>query len=545
MYLPTFMIGAYMPSMAQEQLGKAQEQLAVVDGRNFAWHMRGVFSAHGGELATASIGTAARHPFATVIESQQHVLTDGFVHRIEPDGTLVQVFAFTADFVHDKYDLDAYPWTSAYVGTRHWFCHPKFGLIYYDEFTKVWGRHREDCWNGPAFAIAHADNRLVVLLEDVVVWSRFDRGDWYGLPDDQDPTNDWRSGSGAQSLALIKYGQPYSIMPYNNGWLTFTSMGIMLSTPNYDQTQDPSGDRIVVGALVYQHKPANFDDMAVGPAAICHVDESIVIWLSKSGFQQFAPTQGGGFGAVQAWQPQMGQFYYEILLQSEEMGWPIDSFKLSYARECGWLFVSSRTSPFLPYYDRAHCYQVNMDRWGCFDHDHLGFGWSMRQGQHVEGQEWRPGFYGYFTPLRRLVSVDHKTGNPSSFIRFNPVRLQLPNEDLPPTTVISVEMLRIGMSRPGGTPQYPAGLASSWRQQEEEILPASNFDVFVRGGDDAETQNADEGEYAFIVSRDRQSATYSCHVTGVTHSVVISALSADKYFDLRHIEIGFFWAGIK
>lgn len=545
MYVPTFAIGTYMPSLAHEQIGKAQDQLAVADGRNFAWTPRGVFSAHGGVVVTAPVGAASIHPHAVVIKDIQHVITDGKVHRIEPDLTLTEVFSFTADWDHPVYDLSAYPWTQAYVGTRHWFCQPRFGLIYYDEFEDRWGRHREDCWIGPAFAITHADNRLVVLLEDALVWSRFDQGHLYNLPDSEDYIDDWRSGSGAQSLALARYGQPYSVMPYNNGWITFTSMGILVSTPNFDQLQDPSGDRITVGAVVYQHKLVNADDMPVGPTAICHVDEAAVIWLSRRGFQQFAPTQGGGFGAVQDWQPAMGQFYAEILLQNEEAGWPIDSFNLTYARECGWLFVSSRTEPALPFYDRAHCYQLDLDRWGSFDHEHLAFGWSTRQGQHRAGQEWRPGFYGYFTPARRLISVNHKSGNPASFVRFSPVRLQLPQEDVPPSTVISVQSIRVGCAGPGGALTTPAHLSSSWRQEQETTQRISSFDVFISAGDDAETQNVDEGEYAQLVSRDRQSALYSCHATGIAHSLVISALRADQHFDLRHIEIGFFWAGIK
>lgn len=566
MFSQTFMIGSYMPSLADEQSGKAQEQMAVVDGRNFAWHMNGVFSAHGSHFITAALPTISAHPHIAIIQNRQYALTTAGVYSYADTGAPVLALALPPYAGETDYDLGAYGWSEAYVGTRHWFAHPAVeALVYYDVHDDEWGTYRDDCWSGPIFGITQADNRLVVLLQDAVIWSRFDDGASFGCGDFPAPLDppppgsppeevaawqkrwheaDWRCGSGAQSLALIKYGQPYAVVPYNNAWLTFTSMGIMLSQPSYDQLPDPNDSRIMVGAIVYKHEEVSFENIPVGPTAITHVDEAQVIWLAPSGFQSFQPAQGGAFGTIEPWQAEMGRFYAETLMV-DDVGRLLDEYCLHYVPERKWLFVSSKSDPGLPHYDRAHVYQLVLDRWGSFDYQHIALGASTGAARERAQQEVQRLGYVYMSPTGRLRLVDHQ-GPVNSFVRFSPMRLQMPQEEaLPPSTVSSVQEIRIGMSGPG-TPFRPtSALLSSWRREREENDRATVCKVLISSGDDAETRNVDEGEYAWLVSRDRQSAIYSCHSTGIAHSVLVTALAEDEFFHIRHLELGFFWAGVK
>lgn len=567
MFSQTFMLGAYSPGLAQEQSGKMQDQMSIVDGRNFAWKLAGVFSAHSGRTISHVFPGVMRHPHITLVNDQQHVLTGSGVYYYDETGTPTRVLSFALSLAPSEHDLGAYQWSEAYVGTRLWFSHPQVeALIFYDYFEDAWGTYRNPCWTGPIYGITHADNRLVVLLRDAVVWSRFDQGNLFGCDDFPSPLNpppagsspeivaawqkqweeaDWRCGSGAQSLALIRYGQPYAVMPYLNGWLTFTSAGTMFSRPTVDQTQDPDWQRLTFGALVFNHEEASFENMPVGPTAITHVDEKQVIWLSTTGLWQFAGTQGGGLGAVQLWQPEMGRYYAETVMYGWSEDQPLDSYMLSAPRHTGFLFVSSRSNTANLAYDRAHTYQLGLDRWGSFDHNHMAFGSELGARQKQAEQAMRSDAYAYMTHTFRIHLVDHMAGDPNSWVRLSPLRLQLPNEDLPPSTVSSVQEIRLGHSGPGYETAWPAHLVSSWRREQEATDRATRCKIIINSGDDAETKTVDEGEYAWLVSADRQSSLYACHTTGIAHSLVITALDAGEYFNIRHVELGFFWAGVK
>lgn len=545
MFAQTFQIGDYVPAFGSEQVGKALEQSAIVDGRNFAWTLNGVFSAHAGYRQGYALAMPMRHPHMVTIANRQYVLSATGVWRYDEIGDPERMLTLNANVTHAIYDLDQYQWTQAYVGTRWWFAHPRHNaLIYYDQHDNVWGTFRDTCWDGPIYAVTHADNRLVVLLEDVVVWSRFDRGELFGCADE----SDWRCGSGAQSLALIRYGQPYAVMPYNNGWITFTSMGMMVSAPTQQQVRDPDLEGILVGPVVYHHDEASWEAPPVGPAAIAHVDEAIVVWLSARGLHQFKPQQGGGFGGVEPFQPEMGQFYAEQLIPAAmRENAPLDHFALNYVPSPGWLFLSSRSDFGLPYYDRAHVFQFLLEKWGSFDRGHLTFGDAgPAEGAGDRALQQLADFgYSYLDQAARLIVVDHTTGNPDSFVRFSPVRLQLPQEDLPPATMISVQQVRLGLG-PGPTiPRVPFALQSSWEREAYITARTTNCRVLLSGGWDDRTQNDDEGEYAQLVDRSALSAIYACHVTGITHTLVLTALDEDQHFHIRHVELGFFWAGVK
>ena len=206
--------------------------------------------------------------------------------------------------------------------------------------------------------------------------------------------------------------------------------------------------------------------------------------------------------------------------------------------------LSSRSEAEVIGYDRAHVYQLVLDRWGSFDHGHLAFGEATEARGKTASQQGQALNTLFITETMRVAEVTHGYG-PNSWVRFSPMRFQMPNEDLPPTTMSSVQQVRLGHSGPQTPARWPAHLSSSWRVEQHATIPRTVCKVLVSSGDDAETQNVDEGEYGWLVSTDRQSSVYSLHCTGVTHSLIVTALGDDEYFNIRHIELGFFWAGVK
>lgn len=538
MFTQTYVIGPYNPVLEPEQrVEAARKMLGVQDGYNFAWRAGSVFAAHSYEVKTAvAPNTADRHSGDFIINNKQvFCFQDGIYEFVA--GMYVPLYGFNLPQVFPKYDLQDYKWTYAYVGTTHYFSHPAVShIIWYDEKDDNWGEFRDPCWTGPVFGITHADNRHVVLLQDVVTWSEFDRGLLF--------TNDWYCGSGAQSLALIRYGQPYGVWPYRNSWLTLTSKGIMYSEAQYQGGPNPAHDDQIggTGMVTYHHEEVSFDDLPLGPSAIEHIDEKSVVWLGRKGFHQFAPVQGGGTGAVQPWQTEMGLFYSERVIprRIEDNTRRLDNFALNYARDIGWLFVSSRREgATYNHYDRAHVHQFDLDRWGSFNHDHIHFGF----GRHEEAAK-NP-HYGFIDSALRYCIVDHTPREYTSWVKCTPHRFVAPNEDVSPNMLSSVQSLRVGVSKPAWEQTYKADLASSWFEDKQIHENIGRFDVIVAAGNDSNVAAGDESEYAYMVHRDDQIASYSCHTTGSDHTIFFIARGFEYHFDISHIEVGFFYSGVK
>lgn len=538
MEVQTYQIGPYMPAFSPEQQLKAgQDTLAVQDGENFIWNARGVQSAFGERDRCTGAPPPGRHPSAQWIDNEvYHFMLDG-VYQCSPAGGWELVFPYERTCAHPVYDHTIYKWTYAYVGTRHWFSHPQVPyLVYYDQHDDEWGSYRDDCWNGCIYGITHADNRLVVLLEDTVVWSEFDYGDLTKC--------DWFTGAGAQSLALIRYGQPYTVMPYNNGWLTFTSMGVMLTTPERGQTLDPDGSRVMVGGIIFHHEEATFDHVALGPACIEHMDEKVVVWMTPQGFTQFSVTQGGGFGAVQPFEPEMSRFYAETVIPQTQRGRPLkDVFSLEFLRDPNWLMLSSRRGD-EEGYTRAHVFQRGLGRWGTFTGEHLAWGWG-RLNDEVALQRNDHRHLGYYMPSGTYVMLDAQQPAEKCWVKFAPFVLSAPDGQLQGQLVSSVQEVRLGAGPESWQTDWKGQLHSPWAQDEDDEYAPGFFDVLVSASDGAGTRLSDEEEYAQLRQRDRNVATYTVHATGVAHNIIVTALRPDQHFDLRHIEVGYFFAGYK
>ena len=539
MYTQSFALAGYLPNFTAEQAGKAKDQMTVTDGKNFAWTSRGVFSAYSNYLVgKPSDATLMRHPGMFIAKQKVHLFYRNGVWLVEDNGSFTQVFSFANAPAFNNpagYALDAYKWTTCFVGTCRWFCHPLVGLVYYDEYSDEWGFFRDDCWGGPVFGCCEASNRLVVLLSDVVAWSMVDRGNQFVV-------DEWRCGSGAQSLALIEYGQPFTVMPYNGGWLTFTSAGTLTSAPDESMVANPDMNGVAPMALVYAHRALSQEDILIGPCAATHLDERAVVWLTQKGFRSFAAASGGGFGSVDTWQAPMSAFYAEHVLPNAR-GMDLDQFCLEVARDCGWLFVSSRgQDEQVLGYSRAHVFQPEIEKWGCFDYPHLTVGRARRSTIQPD--------LGFMDAAGRFKDVDHSLhGIGNSWVKFSPVRLQIPNDQsLPPGTMTATQDFKIGVGMPNWSPEPGLQLASAWANLEVKQftpLPATHAQFFVYSGFDAETPNNDMQQWLHEVSRHHSVLYAVATSTGVLHTMGALADAVGEFFHITSIEIGYTYAGVK
>lgn len=533
MFTQTFQIGAYIPALAAEQAGKVNDQLAVVDGENFIWNLRGVQSSFGVAETVESQVITGRHPGCFNIANERiFCMGDGLYKLV--NGALVLQIGQAATQAHPTYDLAGYKWSYAYVGTRHWFCHPTFPqLFYYDEFDDVWGLFRDDCWDGPVYSITQADNSLIVLLEDVVVWSKFDEGNVFNC--------ETYCESGAQSLARVRYGQPFAVMPYNGAWLTFTSMGIMLSRATGEQAQHPDMRSLIIGPARFNHSDVSHELMPYGPTAICHIDTRSVIWLAPQGFYSFSPAQGGGFGSIGPYAPEMSIFYKETLVPyAADASSLLDEFQLDYVDEVRWLAVSSRVGEQM-HYGRAHIYQPEKDRWGSFNHGHLLILPRARDDE-IAGQQRSRRHVATIGPLGALTTYDKQASAARSWIKFSPSRLQAPQE-LNHRAVHSVQGVRFGCAETPWFSLGPRGLQSDWRMDLATEVHPSVFKTALLAGDGPTQLIVDEAEYLTPFRRTTNTAHFTCHVTGGALSLYVLALEPDEHFDIRHVEMDFFFAG--
>ena len=533
-FTQTFQIGDYYPALVEEQSGKVKDQLAVVDGENFLWNLRGVQSGYGVLAGPRPFAVPpGRHPAQMLVRNKRVFCLAGGLYRFD-GAAFVPHIVQTASMGHSVYDLQQYKWSYAYVGTRHWFCHPTFpSLFYYDEFDDEWGLFRDPCWDGPVFSICEADNSLIVLLQDVLVWSKFDEGDKWERKVYCD--------TGAQSTALMKYGQPFAVMPYNKAWLTFTSTGILLSSPTTDQAQHPDMRSIIVGPARFNHRVVTTEQLAYGPAAIVHQDGKAVYWLAEQGFRQFTPTSGGGFGAVQPVAAEMGRFYFETLIPQEnrQAFTTLDAFALEWLPRAQALFVSSGHNG--ADYTRAHVWQIELDKWGAYNYPHSGLAdWHEDVEITLQKRE-----FGHVAALRTagLVHHDHQSPRGSSWIKLSPVRLQVPQE-LPARTVTSVQEVRLGTKEPPWVAAGFAGLQSPWRMKRTDEVHPTQARVLLHGGDGAVEVTGDEIEYLTPFRRTSTVSHYTCHVTGVALTLYVIALANDEHFDIRHVEMTYFYAGV-
>lgn len=529
MFRATYNIENFFPVFQAEQHGGNESQVRVLEGQNFAWHTNGVFSAYAHELCATAPGTdgTTRHPGSFNIARNQYSFFNSGVYT-KVAGVQVPVFPCPRDDIN--IDREKYKWTYAYVGTAHYFSHPEWSeILYYDQHDDTWGKFRPACWNGPIYGITHAENRLIVMLTDTVGWSSFDQGQlgW----DCASPC-----GSGYQSLALIRYGCPLTVMPYQTGWLSFTDKGVMISMPTTDLVPDPEGDGVLAGPVMYRHEELTFDNLAIGPTAVEHINEKDVIWLCDRGYWHM-----DGLNAV-PWQPEWSAWWRDYL-RDYTTDFSSDSVMLSYIRPFGHLVTSHKAAQGDQWYEHGAVYQFDLEKWGSFDKPHKGFSWDKDEMVKSRYKQ----FFSFFDNACAVQDITHGPTD-DSYIKLGPLRLDAQNELHEANDISLLFGVRLGFSkRPwvDNVERYSIrGTEDFWNRMKRENQVPTHCDVYTAGSEDGVDPTIEATEPATLVTRSAYAAEYSCHTSGHLHLIVVETQEEIDFFDVRHLQLSFLPIGV-
>lgn len=164
-----------------------------------------------------------------------------------------------------------YRWTWGYVSEALFFCHPRTGIIFYSPDNDIAGPLTGQGVPTDAIAICVNNGMLVAMTPEYVMWS-----------DPSGPTNFTPNlgGAGFQLIAARISGYPIMITTYAQGVLTWTTGGVLRSEYTGDQE-------------VYRHRPLNIEYRPINSFCTFKSDDDTVVILDERGLFQskgMAPT---------------------------------------------------------------------------------------------------------------------------------------------------------------------------------------------------------------------------------------------------------------
>lgn len=369
----------FIPSFAHAQLQQDVGKIFILRGRNFDWDLRGPKSGYGNRRIsrnTVHVGELVSQPKIFRVKERTLLFAAGKVYRLASDCADFEIeyeFPWRECGGHDE---QHYPWSMAYVGQYYLFSHPYAGVIYYDELREVWGNHPLEgpCISSCIYGITAAKNRLIILTRDTVVYSEYDKP--FSL------LCSAYTGAGIQSLDEISKGIPYGVYPTRDGFVAYTSRGI-LSGRELQTSILQSGDpgQMLYGTNLLPQPAFNVDWHAdeivpIGPNAIAQIAGFEQIILTKRGFFRIDGRRALGELADQySWESLIGMYLAEQELRDNRSAdlKDIASIRLEYDWQWGKLFISMRDTHDRPY-TRALVYQFDFAKWGSFDLTHWCIG---------------------------------------------------------------------------------------------------------------------------------------------------------------------------
>ena len=338
----TYTIGAYTPEFDVKQL----KDVSVIGGRNFMPSLEGYKTDFGSSLLSDR-----RLTRELLLGSEVFSLGESLLLLCTNFGILAYDDSTEGWYylVRSPTELSSRnPWSLAYVGGDYYFCKLGFGVWRYrpndnsSEFLEA---------NVPsgACSVCSAGGRLVILGSSTYAWS--------AIGDGADLTTSLETGAGFQSLNLAGGGKPLAVKEFINGFLVYTSSGI-IKAESIEST-NPFYHKLLTGA----------DLAPVSANAITSIGNGSHVYLGRTGFW----VTSGGY--PEPFQASFGEFIVSNLLKflinsSQEI--PI---ALRFSEFNRWLIVSYAEYSITPSpYSCAFVYDIELERWGRYDENHYFLG---------------------------------------------------------------------------------------------------------------------------------------------------------------------------
>ncbi len=313
----------------------------VLDGQNFLVDAEGPYSAFGTTIVTPS---QIRNPevintFRIGIENVLFTLT-----AIMKFDTVSGIFYPGLPLTANNTD---FPWSQAVVGGVHYFAQKDEVIHAYNPFTDIWSTITINVIINP-YAVTKAGGRLVILGENDVQWSAIDNG--------ADLATDIEKGIGIQSLAIVGGGTSLAILPTFDGFITYTSTGLMKS-------------ELVDSINPFRHFPLTADEgiIPLSQYSVIETADNEHVMLTKTGFYI---TNGK---VPQIFQPLMGEFFRRKVLPGLDITNPT-ILRLTFNSELQWFIVSIAETEQRFRYTKAYVLYIPRDEWGLFNRAHVAFG---------------------------------------------------------------------------------------------------------------------------------------------------------------------------
>ena len=319
---------------------KQPNDLFCADGKNFLIDAQGPYAAFGSKFAAYAQVYNPRNLYAFEVGGDIFILTEKEVIKYDQSSQLfVPILSFTLT------NSDPYPWSVALVGGIYYFARKGSSVLSYTVTTEIWKTITNNVPNNP-HAVTQSNGRLVILGEQIVAWSAISNGE------DLAPNAD--KGVGVQSLALIGFGDPLGVYEIGQGFVTYTSEGVMLSESV--QTQ-----------FSYRHQQLQSEHVPLGPFAIASVGKFRHVMLTSRGLFQVSGLQPEEF------QPLFNEYLRRQLFPVLDLNLP-EIARVTFDNDRELLFISlgANEEPFI--YTEAWVYYFPTEQWGKFNRTHLAFG---------------------------------------------------------------------------------------------------------------------------------------------------------------------------
>lgn len=340
----------------------------VLDGKNYRWLQNHVVSGWGNDFVDDEAlpsGLDYTHSKLVRVGVRSLLLT---LHGVYELRARKWVKAFSFQQLHRGYTREQldYPWTTAFVGDQYFFNHPAVGIIAYSYPTNTWKHVGEelasgDCGiDGPYYAIAAIDNRLVVQTLDTISWS---------MPDDGEAIScDTIGGGNFVSSSVAEYGQPLGVVSFGRTGIVWTTNGSIRLVP-FSPAQSQANTLIELGFTVVRMPDY---PTPINPYAWAQAMNSSAFALTKQGLLMLNEQ------STEFVSPEYSNWFIEYLIPRFALTHNQHSISLEFSNETAELFVSHiHLNPRFQksnIYSRAHVFSVRHEKWCSFDQEHISIG---------------------------------------------------------------------------------------------------------------------------------------------------------------------------
>lgn len=333
-----------VPALDRKQVGDA----FIADGRNFLIDAEGPFSAFGNRWATFELLETTTNTTTFRVGNDIFLFTEGVVLRYNDVAE-----KYIPVFIFDTVFSDIAPWTGALVGGKYYFSRSGVNILQYDPIADSWKEVTTDVPAGPV-SVTSAAGRLIILGTSVVGWSALDDGENLAIST--------VTGAGQQSLAIIGGGTPLKVLKTNDGFISYTTAGLMKS--EFIDSINP-----------FRHFPLSItegdiqsEDIPVDAFNVIEIDTGRHIILSETGLRVTVGDR------PQEWDPLFSEFLRADVIPTLDLTNKEHITSLHYNSARKWLLLSISDNQVEHIFNKAYVKYLPVDQWGIFVREHSGFG---------------------------------------------------------------------------------------------------------------------------------------------------------------------------